>query len=111
MRIALISDLHGNEVALKAVLTDITRIGADQIISLGDVACLGPQPSAVIQMLQDLGCTCVLGNHDEFLLDPELITKYTLAPMIVEAVNACREQATCYIFSIFSNRIGPFIQR
>jgi Icc-related predicted phosphoesterase len=38
MRVALISDLHANEVALSAVLDDIERIGVDHIVCLGDVA-------------------------------------------------------------------------
>lgn len=92
MRIALISDLHANEVALRAVLEDIKQVGVDQIICLGDVATLGPRPGSVIQTLRDLGCPCILGNHDEFLLDPGLIHTYTEAPVIVEAVDWCRDQ-------------------
>ncbi|MBT4091189.1 MAG: hypothetical protein HOE30_22115 [Deltaproteobacteria bacterium] len=37
MRIALISDIHANEVALKAVLKDIAQNGVDQIVCLGDI--------------------------------------------------------------------------
>ena len=45
MRIGLISDIHGNRVALDAVLEDIERSGGvDQLICLGDVA-VGPQPN------------------------------------------------------------------
>jgi len=94
MRIALISDLHGNEVALEAVLADIERVGADQIICLGDVATLGPQPAAVIERLRDLGCPCILGNHDAFLLDPDLIHTYTEVPVVVEAVDWCRHRVS-----------------
>ena len=73
MRIALISDLHANEVALGAVLADIKRVGVDRIICLGDVATLGPHPESVLQTLRDLGCPCIQGNHDAFLLEePEL---------------------------------------
>jgi putative phosphoesterase len=92
MRIALISDIHANEVALRAVLDDIEQVGVDQIICLGDVATLGPRPGAILQMLRGLGCSCILGNHDEFLLDPGLIHTYTEAPVIVEAVDWCRSQ-------------------
>jgi predicted phosphodiesterase len=70
MRIALISDIHGNEVALEAVLKDIKKAGVDQIACLGDVVALGPLPVAVLQMIQDLDCPCVLGNHDAFMIDP-----------------------------------------
>jgi len=92
MRIALISDIHGNEVALKAVLADIGRRGVDEIICLGDVATLGPRPRAVIAILCELGCRCIMGNHDEFLLDPELIQTYPGAAPIAGAVDWCRSQ-------------------
>lgn len=92
MRVALISDLHGNELALDAVRRDIARIGVDQVVCLGDVATLGPRPNAVIQALRDMGCPCIMGNHDAFLLDPALIHTYTEAPVVVEAVDWCRDQ-------------------
>ncbi|MEO6600819.1 MAG: metallophosphoesterase family protein, partial [Polyangiaceae bacterium] len=69
MRVALISDLHGNELAFNAVLADIARQGVDQIICLGDVATLGPRPRDVLGRLAELRCVCILGNHDEFMLD------------------------------------------
>ncbi|MCI0336664.1 MAG: metallophosphatase family protein [Acidobacteria bacterium] len=92
MRIALISDLHANEVALNAVLNNINRAGVDQIVCLGDVATLGPLPRSVIQTLRNLECLCILGNHDEFLINPELIHTYTEIPVIIEAVDWCRSQ-------------------
>lgn len=92
MRIALISDIHGNEVALEAVLADIAQHGADQVVCLGDVATLGPRPEAVLARLRDAGCLCILGNHDAFLLDPALIHTYTEAPIIVQAVDWCRSR-------------------
>jgi putative phosphoesterase len=92
MRVALISDLHGNELALEAALDDIARLGVDEIVCLGDVATLGPRPSAILARLRALGCVCILGNHDEFLFNPELLRKYTEAPIIVEAVDWCRAQ-------------------
>jgi putative phosphoesterase len=90
VRIALISDLHGNEVALRAVLADIARIGCDEIICLGDVATLGPQPNAVIQLLREHTTRCILGNHDDFMLDRQLIHTYTEVPVVVESVEWCR---------------------
>jgi len=94
MRIALISDLHGSEFALNAVLADIARTGVDQIICLGDVATLGPRPREVLARLAELRCICILGNHDEFMLDERLIRSYSEAPIIVEAVDWCRAQLT-----------------
>ena len=92
MRVALISDLHANAVALAAVLEDIAHLGVDQVVCLGDVATLGPRPDAVLQMLRELGCPCIQGNHDAFLLDPDLIHTYTEAPIVVEAVDWCRDR-------------------
>ncbi|WP_438006620.1 metallophosphoesterase family protein [Sorangium sp. So ce321] len=92
MRIALISDIHGNEVALRAVMASIQAAGVDQVICLGDVATLGPQPVAILDMLRELGCPCILGNHDDFMLDPGLIRTYTEASIVVDAVDWCRDQ-------------------
>ena len=89
-RIALISDIHANEVALRAVLVEIRRTGVDQIICLGDVATLGPRPNAVIEILGELGCRCIMGNHDEFLLDAELVHTYSGAPQVVASIDWTR---------------------
>jgi putative phosphoesterase len=92
MRIALISDLHGSEFALNAVLADMARTGVDQIVCLGDVVTLGPRPREVLGRLAELGCICILGNHDEFMLDERLTRSYSEAPIIIEAVDWCRAQ-------------------
>jgi putative phosphoesterase len=92
MRVALVSDLHGNELALNAVLADIARTGVDQIICLGDVATLGPRPRDVLGRLAELRCVCILGNHDEYMLDEGMIHSYSEVPIIVEAVAWCRAQ-------------------
>jgi len=89
VRLALISDLHGNIVSLEAVLADIDRRGVDQVVCLGDTATLGPRPREVLALLRDRGCRCVLGNHDDFLLDDELIRSSTEVPIVVDAVDWC----------------------
>lgn len=63
MRIALIADIHGNRIALDAVLGHIDRTGADRTICLGDVATLGPDPLYVLRRVRETGCSCVMGNH------------------------------------------------
>jgi predicted phosphodiesterase len=92
MRVALISDLHGNALALDAVLDDAARAGADRVVCLGDTATLGPRPEAVLARLQAPGCDCIMGNHDAFLLDEELIRRYTEVAPVVAAVDWCRAQ-------------------
>lgn len=70
MRIALISDLHGNLISLDAVLSDLSQMGVDQIVCLGDVATLGPHPQGVVERLRELAVSCVMGNHETYVLDP-----------------------------------------
>ncbi len=48
MRVALLSDIHGNLPALSAVLADLADEAIGQIICLGDVAIFGPQPKEVL---------------------------------------------------------------
>jgi putative phosphoesterase len=68
-RLALISDVHGNCVALDAVVVDAAALDADEIICLGDLAAGGPQPREAIARLRELGCRGVRGNADGWLLD------------------------------------------
>ena len=74
------------------MLDNIAQVGVDHIVCLGDVATLGPAPNAVLRTLRALGCLCIMGNHDEFLLDPTLIHTYTESPRIMAAVDWCRSQ-------------------
>lgn len=92
MKIAVISDIHGNEIAFDAVINDIQDNAADKIICLGDVATLGPSPSEVINKLKKLNCPCILGNHDEFLINPRLISGYNDSPLIIDSIEWCRKQ-------------------
>ena len=68
MRVAIIADMHGNALALDAVLTDLGRGGYDQLVCLGDAIQGGPQPAEVVARLRALGCPTVLGNVDAYLL-------------------------------------------
>jgi predicted phosphodiesterase len=70
MRIGLISDIHGNLSALEATLDQLANEKLDDLICLGDVAALGPEPGGVLARLQVLGCPVVMGNMDEWLLSP-----------------------------------------
>lgn len=70
MKVAVISDVHGNLVALEAVLHDIEREQVDQIVCLGDVATTGPQPHETVENLRRVGCPVVMGNSDEWALNP-----------------------------------------
>jgi putative phosphoesterase len=73
MKIALISDIQGNAVALEAVLADVHFEQPDVIVCLGDVAS-GAEPAAVLDMLRSHQCLTVKGNMDDVILNPELYT-------------------------------------
>ena len=62
MRIAVISDVHSNLLALDAVLADAGAV--DALWHLGDVVGYGPEPDAVVDRLASLGAIGVRGNHD-----------------------------------------------
>ncbi len=65
MRIAAISDIHANLPALRAVLDDIAKIGADAIYCAGDVVGRGPHPNETVELLRSLEIPTVQGNWDE----------------------------------------------
>src|SRR5437764_5697693 len=68
MRVAVISDIHGNCAALDTVLADLRLHPADQVVCLGDAIQGGAQPAEVVQRLRELACPVVMGNADDFLL-------------------------------------------
>lgn len=69
MRLAILADIHGNLVALKAVLADLeARGGADHLIVLGDLVG-GPRPTEVIQTLIAHDAICIRGNRGDYMLD------------------------------------------
>ena len=68
MRIGLIADIHGNLVALDAVLADLERAHVDRIVCLGDVA-WGPQPRQAVERLRALRFPTIMGNADDELYD------------------------------------------
>jgi diadenosine tetraphosphatase ApaH/serine/threonine PP2A family protein phosphatase len=65
MRYAIISDIHANLAAFRAVLDDVERRGgADKIWCMGDVVGYGPDPQECIEALRATDHVCVAGNHD-----------------------------------------------
>ncbi len=69
IKIAVISDIQGNAVALEHVLQEIHRHGIDRIVCLGDVAS-GPEPAKVISLLREKNVMGVRGNMDDVILNP-----------------------------------------
>ncbi|MFQ5420607.1 MAG: metallophosphoesterase family protein [Anaerolineae bacterium] len=74
MKFAIISDIHGNLVALEAVLAELKADAPVQIVCLGDVSVTGPQPRQSLAKVRELGCPVVMGNTDEWILAPTPFT-------------------------------------
>lgn len=73
MRIAIISDIHGNLTALDAVAADLNRAKPDLILHGGDLAASGCQAAEVIDLISQFGWSGVMGNTDEMLWTPEAL--------------------------------------
>ena len=71
MRLAIVSDIHGNLTALEAVITDIGRRCVDRVVHGGDLALVGCQPAQVIDRVRELGWPGIVGNTDELLWRPQ----------------------------------------
>src|SRR5450759_3728917 len=75
MRIAILSDIHSNLVALEAVLGSLGTV--DAVWHLGDVVGYGPEPDGVVERLRDVGAIGVKGNHDDAACGGESIERFT----------------------------------
>jgi putative phosphoesterase len=71
VRIAVVSDVHGNLTALEAVVADLARRGPDLVVHGGDLALMGPRPEEVIDFVRTLAWPGVVGNTDQLLWRPE----------------------------------------
>jgi predicted phosphodiesterase len=70
MRLAVISDIHGNLEAFREVLADIDRSRIDDMLCLGDNVGYGPEPEAVVRLLRARQIPSVKGNHELGVTDP-----------------------------------------
>lgn len=68
-RIAILADIHANLPALDAVVADVREQGCDEILVGGDLVGRGPQGSAVVSRIQELGWPSVRGNHEDYLIN------------------------------------------
>lgn len=68
MKIAFISDIHGNAIALDAVLADIEKQGIDKIYVLGDICYRGPEPKRSLDLVRSLHTEVIKGNADEWVV-------------------------------------------
>ena len=78
MKIAVISDIHGNMDAFAQVLEDIDRSHVDAIISLGDNIGYGPEPEKVIRKIQHRNIPSIMGNHEMAVADQSHLSWFNI---------------------------------
>ena len=76
MRIAIVSDIHGNRRAFDAVLADLREVAPDLIVHGGDLSSGGAHPAEIIDQIQSLDWPGVCGNTDEMLYAPNRLTEF-----------------------------------
>src|ERR1700689_5048109 len=95
MRIAIVSDIHGNRTAFAAVLADLRQTSPDLILHGGDLPHGGASPAEIVDQIRDLGWQGVVGNTDEMLFAPESLTKFaSQLPHLQPLWTAIEEMAT-----------------
>ena len=80
MRVAVVSDIHGNVTALDAVISDLGKVSPDLIVFGGDLLGAGARPAEVVDQIRGLGWPCVYGNADEMLWNPDRAAEHLKAP-------------------------------
>ena len=84
MPLALVSDIHGTDRALAAVVAELERLGVERAVCLGDAVQGGDEPRAVLDRLAALGWPVILGNADDFLLDVSVEPADELSDAVLE---------------------------
>jgi putative phosphoesterase len=94
MRIAIVTDVHGNRFAFDAVLRDLRDASLDLVLHGGDLPHGGSAPIEIVDQIRDLGWPGVCGNTDEMLFDPQSLEDFAgNRPRMPELFAAIREMA------------------
>jgi putative phosphoesterase len=83
MRVAVLSDIHGNLTAFQAVLSDLRQVSPDLVLHGGDLCDSGSSPIEILDAIRGLGWAGVMGNTDEMLVRPNSLEEFaaqSLAP-------------------------------
>ena len=94
MKAAIISDIHGNVEALRAVLRDTAKEGCEKVYCLGDVVGYGPSPNECCALVRAMGIETILGNHDEMVATDAPLPELLLNPLAYKSLLWTRETLT-----------------
>jgi predicted phosphodiesterase len=107
MRIAIVSDIHGNLTAFEAVLKDLRETSPDLILHGGDLPHGGASPAEIVDRIRDLGWQGVVGNTDEMLFSPESLTEFAeQTPAMQPLLAATQEMATATCEALGNERLA-----
>jgi putative phosphoesterase len=94
MRVAIVSDIHGNRTAFEAVLADLKQTSPDIVFHGGDLADAGSGPVEIVDQIRNLGWKGVAGNTDQMLASPETFETFAnRAPKLASLWDAIRNMA------------------
>lgn len=140
MKLAVLSDIHGNLEAFKQVLKDIDQSPVDAVICLGDNIGYGPDPEPVVQLIRERNIASVMGNHELAVADRDYLNWFNplarkslektidmLSPPSInflaglptsQVLYDCRfvhgfppDSATTYLFQVSDRRLGPVFEQ
>ena len=92
MRVAIVSDIHGNRRAFEAVLADLRQVAPDLVVQGGDLAYGGAHPAEIIDQVRALGWPGVRGNTDEMLWAPESLAEFAAAARMLAPLLAATQE-------------------
>jgi predicted phosphodiesterase len=106
MRIAVVSDIHGNRTAFEAVLADLRQTSPDLVLHGGDLADGGSSPVDIVDQIRALGWPGVLGNVDEMLADPQSLYDFSAqSPQMQPLLKPIQETAAFTRAALGESRI------
>ena len=107
MRIAVVSDIHGNRTAFEAVVADLRITSPDLVLHGGDLADGGSSPVEIVDRIRDLGWRGVVGNTDEMLFRPESLREFARkSPQLEYLFAATEEMAVWAREALGEERLG-----
>jgi predicted phosphodiesterase len=105
MRVAVISDLHGNTVALEAVLRDIEKHGVDATICCGDLVAFGPRPAETLDLLDSVSTIQLIRGNTERWLELVQEGRKPYGEKIIGKIEPCLQ----WTLEKLGSRIEPFL--
>jgi predicted phosphodiesterase len=108
MRLAVISDIHGNMDAFECVLNDIDQSGVDAVVSLGDNIGYGPQPNDVIKELLARSIPSIMGNHELAVIDSQYLEWFNPAARksLFKTLEILNAESVAFISDLDTNMLA-----